>query len=157
MKAIVLTGEPGKAELVHDRPPPEVRPGYVLVDVKAVALNPTDRAHVDYLNTKDCLLGCDVSANPKMHLPVSSTQWVRTRAAKPPFELLYWPSHHLKVLNVANTSPPFSPHSTPAPSPPPATQPRTANPGPSATASAASPWAATTSTRRTAPSRSRLS
>ncbi|KAK5459388.1 hypothetical protein LTS15_003516 [Exophiala xenobiotica] len=59
MKAIVLQGEPGKASLVTDRPYPKARPGYVLVDVKAVALNPTDWKHIDYSNTKGCLVGCD--------------------------------------------------------------------------------------------------
>ncbi|KAJ9615267.1 hypothetical protein H2200_001342 [Cladophialophora chaetospira] len=59
MKAIVLQGEPGKASLVTDRPHPKPRPGYVLVDVKAVALNPTDWKHIDKLNTKGSLSGCD--------------------------------------------------------------------------------------------------
>jgi NADPH:quinone reductase-like Zn-dependent oxidoreductase len=59
MKAIVLQGEPGKASLVTDRPFPKSRPGYVLVDVKAVALNPTDWKHIDYINSKDSLSGCD--------------------------------------------------------------------------------------------------
>lgn len=59
MKAIVLQGEPGKASLITHRPYPKPRPGYVLVDVKAIALNPTDWKHIDFLNTKDCLLGCD--------------------------------------------------------------------------------------------------
>ncbi len=59
MKAIVMQGEPGKASLATDRPYPKIRPGYVLVDVKAVALNPTDWKHIDYWNTKDCLVGCD--------------------------------------------------------------------------------------------------
>jgi len=59
MKAIVLQGEPGKAALVTDRPYPKPRPGYVLVDVKAVALNPTDWKHIDFINSKDSLSGCD--------------------------------------------------------------------------------------------------
>ncbi|KAJ9642096.1 uncharacterized protein PV06_03336 [Exophiala oligosperma] len=50
MKEIVLQGEPGKAVLEHDRPYPQPRSGYVLVDLKAVALNPTDWKHIDYLN-----------------------------------------------------------------------------------------------------------
>lgn len=58
-KAIVLQGEPGQAKLVTDRPWPRHRPGYLLVDVKAVALNPTDWKHVDYRNTAQCLSGCD--------------------------------------------------------------------------------------------------
>jgi NADPH:quinone reductase-like Zn-dependent oxidoreductase len=59
MKAIVMGGEPGKASLVTDRPYPKPRPGYVLVDVRAVALNPTDWKHIDYINTKGGLSGCD--------------------------------------------------------------------------------------------------
>lgn len=58
-KAIELQGEPGIAKLVTDRRLPRHRPGYVLVNVKAVALNPTDWKHVDYLNTKGALSGCD--------------------------------------------------------------------------------------------------
>jgi NADPH:quinone reductase-like Zn-dependent oxidoreductase len=59
MKAIVMGGEPGQVSLVTDRPHPRPRPGYVLVDVKAVALNPTDWKHVDNLNNKGLLSGCD--------------------------------------------------------------------------------------------------
>lgn len=59
MKAIVLQGEPGKVAFVLDRPYPKSRPGYLFVNVKAVALNPTDWKHIDYVNFKDCLLGCD--------------------------------------------------------------------------------------------------
>lgn len=59
MKALVMQGEPGKASLVTDRPYPRLRPGFVLVDVKAVALNPTDWKHVDNINTKGCVVGCD--------------------------------------------------------------------------------------------------
>lgn len=58
MKAIVLHGEPGKVSLVTDRPYPKPRPGYLHVDVKAVALNPTDWKHIDYLNEKS-QAGCD--------------------------------------------------------------------------------------------------
>jgi NADPH:quinone reductase-like Zn-dependent oxidoreductase len=61
MKAIVLQGAPGKASYVTDRPYPALRPGYVSVDVKAIALNPADWKHIDYsiLNTKGHLVGCD--------------------------------------------------------------------------------------------------
>lgn len=58
-KAIVLQGEPGQAKLVTDRPLPRHRPGYLLVDVKAVALNPTDWKHIDGHNAKGSLSGCD--------------------------------------------------------------------------------------------------
>ncbi|CAG9978642.1 unnamed protein product [Clonostachys byssicola] len=59
MKAIILTGEAGKATCVNDRPRPRLRPGYLLVDVKAVALNPTDHKHIDTWNHKGLLSGCD--------------------------------------------------------------------------------------------------
>ena len=47
------------AALVNDQPEPEVRPDYVLVEVKAVALNPTDWKHIDFLNTPGSIIGCD--------------------------------------------------------------------------------------------------
>jgi NADPH:quinone reductase-like Zn-dependent oxidoreductase len=60
MKAIVLQGQPGKVSLVTDRPYPKLRSGYVLVDVKAVALNPTDWKHIDFANVEAGVLsGCD--------------------------------------------------------------------------------------------------
>jgi len=58
MKAIVMQGDK-KASLVSDRPFPELRRGYVLVKVAAVALNPTDWKHIDYLNHPGLLTGCD--------------------------------------------------------------------------------------------------
>ncbi|KKA22159.1 Alcohol dehydrogenase [Rasamsonia emersonii CBS 393.64] len=45
MKALVYQG-PGKATVVSDRPVPKVRDHYILVKVKAIALNPTDWKHV---------------------------------------------------------------------------------------------------------------
>lgn len=57
-KAIVLQGQK-TAALVTDRPIPKLRPGYILVDVKAVALNPTDWKHREFINTPGCLSGCD--------------------------------------------------------------------------------------------------
>ena len=59
MKAIVLHGEPGKASLVSGRSHPRPRPGYVLVDVKAVAVNPADWKHIDFMNDKGAISGCD--------------------------------------------------------------------------------------------------
>ncbi|EXJ61035.1 hypothetical protein A1O7_05188 [Cladophialophora yegresii CBS 114405] len=59
MKAIVHAGEAGEAVLVIDRPIPKLRPGYILVDVKAVALNPTDHKHLDNWHHKGALVGCD--------------------------------------------------------------------------------------------------
>ncbi|OQU97051.1 hypothetical protein CLAIMM_03054 [Cladophialophora immunda] len=57
-KAVVLQGD-GKVALVQDRSSPRIRPGYVLVDVRAVALNPADWKHVDFLNVPGILCGCD--------------------------------------------------------------------------------------------------
>jgi NADPH:quinone reductase-like Zn-dependent oxidoreductase len=58
MKAIVMQGDK-EAALVEDRPEPKLRKDYVLLQTKAVALNPTDWKHVDYLNTPGNLFGCD--------------------------------------------------------------------------------------------------
>lgn len=84
MKAIVMTGTAGEAVLKHDRSAPALRPGYVLVDVKAVALNPTDWKHIDYLNVKDCLVGCDVCCPGSSHIlaalnPTADLSLVRRR------------------------------------------------------------------------------
>lgn len=60
MRAIVLQGVAGEAIFTNDRPYPSLRPGYVLVDVKAVALNPTDWKHIEFANQiKGLLSGCD--------------------------------------------------------------------------------------------------
>ena len=60
MKAVVLQGNKG-ASVVNDRPTPKLRPDYVLVDTKAVALNPTDWKHREYdaTNFPGLLSGCD--------------------------------------------------------------------------------------------------
>ncbi|KAK6859120.1 GroES-like protein [Apiospora arundinis] len=58
MKAIIVTA-PGKAGLVHDRPKPAVRDGYMLVRTHAVALNPTDWKHAELTQKPGLLLGCD--------------------------------------------------------------------------------------------------
>ena len=59
-KAIVIQSQ-GKAELVSDRPLPALRDGYILVKTVAVALNPTDWKHIDYLAAPGALSGCDYS------------------------------------------------------------------------------------------------
>lgn len=58
MKALVMQGGT-KAAVVTDRAVPKPRPGYLLVKVAAVALNPTDWKHVEWLNNAGCLVGCD--------------------------------------------------------------------------------------------------
>ncbi|KAH7015964.1 putative zinc-binding oxidoreductase ToxD [Macrophomina phaseolina] len=58
MKAIKIQG-PGKAAVV-DAPIPQLRPDRILVKTVAVALNPTDWKHIDYLpGTDGCTDGCD--------------------------------------------------------------------------------------------------
>ena len=51
----------GNAKIASDRPVPKVRPGYVLVKTKAVALNPTDWKHIKNFNNAGHLVGCDYS------------------------------------------------------------------------------------------------
>lgn len=58
MKAIVST-TPGSAALVHDRPLPSLRDGYLLVKTQAIALNPTDWKHIELTQKPDVLFGCD--------------------------------------------------------------------------------------------------
>ncbi|KAJ9617169.1 hypothetical protein H2200_000890 [Cladophialophora chaetospira] len=60
MKAIIATSKTGPAQLIHDRPPPTLRPGYVLVRTHAVAINPADNLYLTYgLAAANTLLGCD--------------------------------------------------------------------------------------------------
>ncbi|KAI9769514.1 MAG: hypothetical protein M1840_003991 [Geoglossum simile] len=56
--AVLVRGE-GVVEVANDAKIPELRDNYVLVKTVAVALNPTDWKHVDYLPTPGALLGCD--------------------------------------------------------------------------------------------------
>lgn len=57
MKAIKIV-EAGKAE-VQSVPVPRLRDDYVLVKVEAIALNPTDWKHIDYLAAPGATVGCD--------------------------------------------------------------------------------------------------
>ncbi|CAN6656469.1 hypothetical protein TRVA0_029S00386 [Trichomonascus vanleenenianus] len=58
-KAIV-TVKQGVAQVVNDRPLPKLRDDYILVKTVAVALNPTDWKHIDYLVSEPGYLsGCD--------------------------------------------------------------------------------------------------
>jgi len=59
MKAVKILS-PGQAAVV-EVPIPKLRPDYVLVRTKAVALNPTDWKHVDRLATPHATVGCDYS------------------------------------------------------------------------------------------------
>ena len=56
--AVHVRGQ-GVAEVVPSAPIPKLRDSYVLVKTAAVALNPTDWKHVDYLPTPGAQLGCD--------------------------------------------------------------------------------------------------
>lgn len=55
--AVVVT-KPGEAA-VEEVSVPKLRDDYILVKVKAVALNPTDWKHVDFLTSKGARIGCD--------------------------------------------------------------------------------------------------
>lgn len=56
-KAVVVTAP--KQATVSDRPRPTLRPDYILVKTVAVALNPTDWKHIEYLAPPGVLVGCD--------------------------------------------------------------------------------------------------
>ena len=58
--AIKIQG-PGDAQAVKQCPLPRLRDDYILIKTVAVALNPTDWKHIDYMATKDALVGCDYS------------------------------------------------------------------------------------------------
>jgi NADPH:quinone reductase-like Zn-dependent oxidoreductase len=47
------------AKLVTDAPIPKVRPDYVIVKNVAVALNPADWKHIDFMAQKGAIVGCD--------------------------------------------------------------------------------------------------
>ena len=58
-KGIQTQGQPGDAKLVSNLPIPKVREEWIVVKVVAVALNPTDWMHVDRLDKKGLIIGCD--------------------------------------------------------------------------------------------------
>lgn len=64
-QAIVTTGN-GWAELVSDRKLPSPRPSYAQVEVKAVALNPTDWKSASSMKKPRYLLGCDYAGVVKI-------------------------------------------------------------------------------------------
>ena len=74
MKALVMQGDK-KASVVSDRPIPKLRPGYVLVKVAAVALNPTDWKHIAGLNHPGLLCGCDYAGTVEKVGTGYSKQW----------------------------------------------------------------------------------
>ena len=56
--AVEIKG-PQNAQFVTDRRKPQLRDDYILVKTVAVALNPTDWKHVDFMATPGALSGCD--------------------------------------------------------------------------------------------------
>lgn len=58
-KGIQSQGQPGDAKVVSDIPIPKVRDEWIIVKVVAVALNPTDWMHIDRLDEKGTIIGCD--------------------------------------------------------------------------------------------------
>ncbi|KAL4876212.1 hypothetical protein BJY04DRAFT_210759 [Aspergillus karnatakaensis] len=57
-KAVIIKSEKQGA-LVTDRPIPKLRDDYILVKTVAVALNPTDWKHIEFLAPPGVLVGCD--------------------------------------------------------------------------------------------------
>ena len=57
-RAIEIKGS-RDAQLVADRRRPQLRDDYILVRTVAVALNPTDWKHVDFIASPGALSGCD--------------------------------------------------------------------------------------------------
>ncbi|CAG8214644.1 unnamed protein product [Penicillium olsonii] len=57
----IIAQEPGRATLEHNVPLPELPDDYILVKTKAVALNPTDWRHIDFVPCKGAIVGCDYS------------------------------------------------------------------------------------------------
>jgi NADPH:quinone reductase-like Zn-dependent oxidoreductase len=74
MKALVMKGDK-QASVVSDRPLPKMRPGYVLVKVAAVALNPTDWKHIAGLNVPGLLCGCDYAGTVEKTGTGYTKQW----------------------------------------------------------------------------------
>lgn len=53
----IVNGEKGHAS-VQSVSIPKLRDDYIIVSVKAIALNPTDSSHVDFLTTPGQRIGC---------------------------------------------------------------------------------------------------
>ncbi|KAJ5494351.1 Polyketide synthase enoylreductase [Penicillium fimorum] len=60
-QSAIIVQEPGRATLVEDFPLPELPDNYILVKTKAVALNPTDWRHIDFVPCTGATVGCDYS------------------------------------------------------------------------------------------------
>lgn len=57
-KAIQMQG-PKDARLVSDAPMPKLKESSIIVKVAAVALNPTDWKHIDFIADAGAIIGCD--------------------------------------------------------------------------------------------------
>lgn len=55
---VIITEKPGEAKVV-EAPVPKLRDDYILVNVKAIGLNPTDWKHVNFLTSHGARIGCD--------------------------------------------------------------------------------------------------
>jgi NADPH:quinone reductase-like Zn-dependent oxidoreductase len=55
----ILIRSRGVVELARDVPMPKLRDDHILVKTVAVALNPTDWKHIDFVPTIGALVGCD--------------------------------------------------------------------------------------------------
>ncbi|OQE21668.1 hypothetical protein PENSTE_c011G03418 [Penicillium steckii] len=58
-QSAIVVQEPGRAVLRQDAAIPELPENYILVKTKAVALNPTDWRHIDYVACNGATVGCD--------------------------------------------------------------------------------------------------
>lgn len=73
MEAIKVVGE-GRAE-IQTCAIPKLRPGYILVKVEAVALNPTDWKHIDWAPISGATVGCDYAGVVEAVGEGVSKQW----------------------------------------------------------------------------------
>lgn len=102
-KAIVIAA-PGKAEVAFAKYP-SCPPDCLIVQTKAVALNPTDWKHIDYIAVKGAVAGCDYSGIVVEIGQDVATEWtIGDRVASfahgckyPSFPVLYRTQKH-KVL-----------------------------------------------------------
>ncbi|KAJ5348708.1 hypothetical protein MYU51_006865 [Penicillium brevicompactum] len=60
-QSAIVAQEPGRATLEQNVSIPELPDDYILVKTKAVALNPTDWRHIDFVPCKGAIVGCDYS------------------------------------------------------------------------------------------------
>jgi D-arabinose 1-dehydrogenase-like Zn-dependent alcohol dehydrogenase len=76
MKATIAESPHGPIRLVHDRPPPTLRPGYLRVRTVAIALNPADSLYLQHsMCTTGGLLGCDYAGIITEIGPGCKRQW----------------------------------------------------------------------------------